>query len=62
MNLRCTFLGHKFRIIAPMINQCLRCGAMYETDYFESRERGYIVRYKLTDLEAKRVLARVKTV
>lgn len=54
----CFLIGHRLHCIAPLLNECSRCGAYFETDYFESRARGHAVRYKITASQMQNELKR----
>ncbi len=58
MNLRCLMFGHSRIIEAPLLTRCTRCGACFETDYFESRARDRLVRYRITEEQMQRELER----
>lgn len=60
MNWRCLFFGHALHQIAPLYNECVRCGKTFHTDYFESRARGQTVRFEVTAKEAASAKAEKK--
>jgi hypothetical protein len=50
MNWRC-FFGHSLDRVAPLYSRCAKCGQGFFTDYFESRARGRVVRFKVSQKE-----------
>lgn len=53
MSIRCWLGFHALEIQAPCFNRCARCKQAFFTDYFESRARGYCVRFPVSEQHVK---------